>query len=292
MMSDKTPLVSICIPTYNGEAYIAEAMASAIAQTYPALEIIISDDDSQDNTLNIIEAFKDQTEIPISIFNHKPCGIGNNWNNCVKQANGYYIKFLFQDDVLLPRCIELMIDLAQSAPNIGLVYCRRHFIHELLTPKIQKFKDFYDNLHMYWQDIKVEEGIISGRLYLKDKELLNSPKNKIGEPTAVLLRKDVFGKIGFFNETLKQTLDCEFWYRAMKHYNVGFVDAILVKFRLHEQQASHINKIRHINETPILYRLYYKHLFWQLHPKNCWKLLKLYHPLIKKLVDLKRLLHV
>ena len=58
-------LVSICIPTYNGAAYILEAMDSAIIQTYPNLEIIVSDDASKDETLHIIEGYKAKTKIPI-----------------------------------------------------------------------------------------------------------------------------------------------------------------------------------------------------------------------------------
>src|SRR5690606_24488463 len=94
MKNETFPLVSICIPTYNGAAYIAEALESAIHQTYPHLEIVVSDDASTDATLAIVERFKSKTHIPVSVYHHVPKGIGANWNHCVKQANGAYIKFL------------------------------------------------------------------------------------------------------------------------------------------------------------------------------------------------------
>ena len=106
------PLVSICIPTYNGAKFIKEAMDSAIAQTYANLEIIVSDDASKDGTLSIIESYKNKTLIPIHIYNHNPEGIGANWNHSVSKAQGDYIKFLFQDDILEPTCIERMMQLA------------------------------------------------------------------------------------------------------------------------------------------------------------------------------------
>ena len=72
-------------------------MNSAISQTYPNLEIIVSDDASIDSTLEIVTSYRDKTEIPIHIYNHQPSSIGANWNNCIKKANGVYMKFLFQD---------------------------------------------------------------------------------------------------------------------------------------------------------------------------------------------------
>ena len=69
------PLVSICIPTYNGEAFIMEAIASGLTQTYGSIEIIISDDNSEDNTLSIVQSLKDQVSVNLSIYHHHNLGI-------------------------------------------------------------------------------------------------------------------------------------------------------------------------------------------------------------------------
>jgi len=282
------PLVSICIPTFNGEKYIAQAMDSAISQCYSNLEIIVSDDASKDETLNTVNSYKTKTNIPIYIHNHLPNGIGANWNNCVKQAKGDYIKFLFQDDVLEKDCISKMIKITEANPNVGLVYCKRELLFEELTPKLKNFIDYYGNLHTYWNNLKIKQGVISGKVYLKDNQLLNSPKNKIGEPVAVLLKTECFKKTGFFSEKLQQALDSDFWYRVMRFYDVAFIDEVLVKFRLHDAQASSTNKNREIPDKNLVYKNYYKDLFWYLHPKNKLKLLKLYHPFFKVLVKLKQ----
>ncbi len=285
------PLVSICIPTYNGEKFIQEAMDSAIVQNYSNLEIIVSDDASSDNSLTIIASFQKQTTIPIRIFHHTPQGIGANWNHCVQQAKGEYIKFLFQDDTLEQDCINKMMNIALSNPSVGLVYCKRHFLVEKRNPEIDEFIDFYGSLHKYWDTVNILQHNISGKAYLKDKQLLNSPKNKIGEPTAVLIKKECFDTVGCFNEELKQTLDYEYWYRVMKYYDVTFLNEKLISFRLHSNQASQVNKTDNNNEIKKLYKEYYKHIFWQLHPKNKLKLLKLYHPFFKTLVLLKQKLY-
>lgn len=281
------PLVSICIPTYNGEKFLEEAMESAIKQTYPNLEIVVSDDNSSDKTLDIINSFVSKTETPIHVFKHEPNGIGANWNNCVQKSTGKYIKFLFQDDLILPDCIEQMMTIMNPNDNVGLVYCTRNLIYKNLTEELSEFIDQYGLLHSHWKDFELKEGIASGKKYLKDRELLNSPKNKIGEPVAVLLNRACFDEVGWFNETLRQTLDYEYWYRVMTKFNIGFIDKNLASFRLHKNQASQINKQQKVSENVSLNAYYYKNLFWYLHPKNKLKLLKLYHPFFKMLVKIK-----
>lgn len=286
MKTDK-PLVSICIPTYNGELFIEECLTSAIHQTYDNLEIIVSDDASSDNTLSIVNTLKQNTDIPIHVFNHKPSGIGANWNNCVKHAKGDYIKFLFQDDMLYPNCIETLMALMASETNVGMVYAKRKFIYKEKTESISQFEDFYGDLHLHWSEIEVIQGVLDGRQYLKDKSFLNAPKNKIGEPTSVLLSKQCFEKVGYFRQDLKQALDCEFWYRLMPFYKIGFVDEVLSSFRLHDVQASAINKSKKINETETLYNIYYNSLLPYLHILCRRKLQKRFHPIISRLYKLK-----
>lgn len=286
------PLVSICIPTYNGARYLNEALESVKKQTYRHLEIVISDDSSTDETLDLVEEFKKQCHIPLFVFNHEQGGIGSNWNYCVTKARGEFIKFLFQDDVLEPTCIEELMGLMGSSKSIGLVYCRRNFLFTEETPQLKAFIETYGDLTTYWDAVDVKEGVLDGLVYLKDAQLLNSPKNKIGEPTAVLLAKTVFETVGYFDETLEQTLDCEFWYRVMTRYQIGYLDRELVGFRLHETQASALNKKREIPDKALLYKRYYKHLLVYLHPRNKWKLLKLYHPILKPLVRLKESFNV
>ena len=262
------PLVSICIPTYNGEAHVAAALKSVLAQTYSNIEIVVSDDASKDNTLQIVRDFQAKTHVPFKIYEHQPNGIGANWNHCIKKANGKYIKFLFQDDLLEPNCIEQMITVAESSHNVGLVYCKRHIIYNSQNRYDTIWIGNFKTLHESWHTISVKQGVHSGKTFLKDEYLLKHPVNKIGEPTAVLLNRSCFDKVGYFNTQLEQALDVEYWYRLMPHFKFGFVDDCLVSFRLHENQASQINAKRKINEDKILARLFFVKLFMHLHRKS------------------------
>jgi hypothetical protein len=92
--------------------------------------------------------------------------------------------------------------------------------------------------------------------------------NKIGEPTAVLLKKECFDSVGFFDETLKQELDLEYWYRVMNKFDVVFIDKPLVSFRLHSDQATFVNERAEVGEFGALQKKLYQHVFRSLHVKN------------------------
>ncbi len=264
-------LVSVCVPTFNGERFLQEALNSIEAQNYRHIEVIISDDNSQDKTLEICEAFKERVSFPVYIYSHKPNGIGANWNNTVQKANGEFIKFLFQDDVLKGDCIEKMMLKAREDTKAGLIYCKRDFIWEDKTP--HEWLENYKDLHCHWKHLVVNDKIIQGKHYLKDSNLLGFPDNKIGEPTAVLLRRSVFKKTGFFRTDMVQLLDIEFWYRVMKFTKIGFVDERLIYFRLHENQATRRNSAMGFKDYHKLYHILYHEFFSYLHPKLQWKLI-------------------
>jgi glycosyltransferase involved in cell wall biosynthesis len=278
------PLVSVCIPTFDGEEFIKEAISSALNQTYRDIEIIISDDNSRDKTLEIVKSFIQKSNIPIHIYHHKPGSIGENWNNCVEMTNGEYIKFLFQDDLLEMDCIEKMMNMVNDYNNIGLVFCRRKIIFDKNNSNHVAWVTEFKELHTAWDSLKRFQ---EGRKLLKDKSLLEPPRNKVGEPTAVLLNKKVFGEVGYFNTSLKQALDYEFWYRIFTGFNVAFVDQELVSFRLHNNQATASNAKAVISDYYDYPGLIYKNCFFYLNPRVQCKLFFEYNFLSKLLRKIK-----
>ncbi|MEG4167236.1 MULTISPECIES: glycosyltransferase [unclassified Microcoleus] len=231
------PKVSICIPTYNGEAFIGEAIQSALAQTYANIELIISDDGSTDRTIAIAQSFQSQTSVDFRIILHRNYGLSQNWNFCISQATGQYIKFLFQDDLLAPECIEKMVGLAQENPKIGMVFSPRGITiaedesNPILRIASQSIKD----LHKSWSNLK---SIQPGKELLADTKCLSNPINKIGEPSTVLIAARVFEEIGLFDSGLSQYVDLDMWWRIMGNYHIGFVDEKLSSLRIHPEQQT------------------------------------------------------
>lgn len=241
-ISEPLPLVSICIPTYNGEEFITEALESVLAQTYTCIEVIISDDASNDNTVQIVSSFQKRfLNKNFFLFQHERYGIAQNWNFCIAQSRGKYIKFLFQDDLLEPECIAEMVDLAEQDAEIGLVFCPRELILTKTAEHDPGCMDVYryaKNVHKAWSEMR---SVNVGSELLAHSDFFKSPLNKIGEPSNVLLRKQIFEKVGLFDSDLYQTLDMDMWFRIMCQCKIGFVDKFLVKFRIHPKQASYTN---------------------------------------------------
>jgi glycosyltransferase involved in cell wall biosynthesis len=270
------PLVSICIPTYNGANYISEALDSILLQTYTNLEVIVSDDASKDNTLQIVSKYKEKCSTPIYVYHHKPMSIANNWNNCIDKAKGKYIKFLFQDDVLEQNCIEKMVHVLENHPQIGLVACKRDFVIEAnyLNQDIEYWMKIHSDLQKGLKLVSLNNlGVINKSIF-KSEEFFKAPLNKVGEPSTYMFRKTCVDKIGYFDDTLEQLLDYEFCCRLLKYYNIAIMGEIMVKFRLHNLQATQSNLNKGINEKSLFEKIIYKHLFWCLNNKEKIRLFK------------------
>ena len=121
-MVESTP-VSVVIPVYNGERFIGRTLASALAQTYHPLEIIVVDDGSTDRTADLIEAavIRDSR---IQAFRTQNCGVAAARNFGISQAHGNLIALLDADDLWHPEKIARQVKVMQaSSPEVGLVYC-------------------------------------------------------------------------------------------------------------------------------------------------------------------------
>jgi len=270
-MRSDLPLVSVCLPVYNGAQFIEGAIASILHTTYPHLEVIVSDDDSTDQTVELIQA----ANVPnLKLLTHSRYGLVENWNYCLSQAQGKYIKFLFQDDLLAPNCIEMMVAAAEQNDSIGLVFSPRYLIYET---KVQS-QHFPEILHSGWSHLK---SVQTGLSLFADPKLFQHPHNKIGEPTCTLIRQSVLEQVGTFDPAFQQYVDLEMWYRIMSYYEIAFINEPLASFRLHAHQQTQANRIERTtwleiyqvwkkvlthasyDRIPVATRQKLKRLFWQ-----------------------------
>lgn len=282
-------LVSICIPTFNGEKYIVAAINSCLVQTYQNIEIVISDDCSDDNTIALIKNISYNTNVPIHIYLHDPNGIGANWNNCIKKANGAYIKFLFQDDLLEPTCISKMIRVFENNTTIMLVCSKRHILiqDDYYSEKVKLWKEKYEDLQKKL-NLRQHNGVsIIDKKIFKSKDFLMEPLNIFGEPSTILFKKILIEKVGDFREDLKQILDFEFCNRVLLQYKIGIINEKLMYFRLHSEQAT--NKNEGDNHDLLIYdRIVYDQYFLYLNFTNQIKLLKKNSRILNILYRLKK----
>lgn len=280
-------LVSICIPTYNGEKYLQESLDSIKLQTYQNIEVIISDDSSKDSTLLICEKFKKEVTFPVYIYKHTPSGIGANWNYSIENANGEYIKILFQDDVMETDCIEEMMRYLLEN-KLEIVVCKRKIIDA--DSKEVSTGIWYHNFN----DLQKPAGIESKDFFVLSKRNLKnydyerySMDNIIGEPCVSLFTKKLVKRVGPFNANLKQILDYEYWLRILIKYDIGIIGRKLMKFRYHDEQTSNINTSQNIDERHIILSLLHGKLLFYIDRKMAKKYLKQKYPIIQRLAILR-----
>ena len=119
------PLVSIVIPVYNGTNYVAEAIESALNQTYKNIEIIVVNDGSKDKTENIAKSYGDK----IRYYYKDNGGVASALNLGIKEAKGEYISWLSHDDIYYPNKIERQIEELKNIDDKNtMIYSNSEFI--------------------------------------------------------------------------------------------------------------------------------------------------------------------
>lgn len=220
------PRVSVCIPTFNSAAYLAEAIESVLEQDFIDYEVLIVDDGSSDNTRDIAVDFVCRDPRIRWVGNDTNLGISGNCNRCMTLARGTFIKFLFADDTFLSaRSLARFVAVLEAFPQVALVASGRRIIDA--QSRALKDKTSYP-------DALLCEGSAAAR------HCLVSLKNHIGEPTAVMFRKNE--RRQGFNPEYCQLLDLEMWLRLLSEGAFYYLPEPLVGFRCHDRQATSVNR--------------------------------------------------
>ena len=228
------PLVSVIIPTLNGEQFLKQAIDSVYKQSFQNFELIITDDVSTDGTEKIVSKY--QKDSRLYFFQNKNrLGIGGNWNYGIQQARGKYIKILCQDDLLMENYLEEKISVLEEFDSVTLVSSFEEFLGEFERVKNRA------NLPAINRDSKLANRI-DGH---KAQQTIFKFGNWIGGPTSAMFRSKDLRDIGFFNESLSCSLDTEYWLRLLAVGDLFIVPKILFKTRLHRAQESN-NCIRNL----------------------------------------------
>jgi len=217
------PLVSICIPVYNGEPYIYKTLNSALNQTYANLEIIIFDNCSTDKTAEIIKTFKDKR---IAYYlNDKNYGGSVNAKKCLEAANGEFIMLLMADDLLEPKAIQMQADALINNPDVSICITATNVINE--------FDDVIMKRQLYKKSLKIDGKKIA-------KKSLMRGRNIYGEPSCVMFRKDKSRQAGYFEDSgqLYYSTDLDYWLRLSYIGDVYYINEFLSGFRISSTSAT------------------------------------------------------
>lgn len=206
--------VSIIMPVYNGAAYLAEAIQSILAQTYPSWELIIVNDGSTDDSLTIANEFAHQDD-RIRVLHQANRGLPGALNAGLRRATGPYVGVLAQDDQLLPSYLQTMVAVLVANPEAGAVYA---------LPQMMDI-----NGHNLPQRV--------GRIVAPDQLYDSLIDGNFILACTVMMRRSALDAVGWYDETLYSE-DWDLWLRLAAAYPILAVPEVLVRYRAHDKNMT------------------------------------------------------
>lgn len=220
-------LVSIIIPNYNHASYLPKRITSILQQTFTDYEILLMDDASTDNSLTIINTYRNHPKFHILVNTENSGSPFKQWNKGISLAQGELIWIAESDDFTEPHFLEKLTMVLLDNPYVGLAYCQSHYVNEFDEITGTPF-DAHKRLHRtLWQ----EDFVMNGREMLASYMLI---KNVIPSASAVVFRKHLFQAIGGAAEDLAIGGDWMTWAKMLLISDLRYVAQPLNYFRVHQ----------------------------------------------------------
>lgn len=235
--------LSVCIPCYNEQKFIKDAIESVLSQDFRDYKLIIVDDGSLDKTVDIARSFRDP-RIKI-IVNKKNLGLYMNLTKCLQLSKTKYIKILCADDVLEKGSLRKQINILKTNRNISLVFGGSSVIGGDGKPIFNRYP--------FSSDLTIKGGDLIRKSIIK-------ARNLIGEPSGVMFRGDIAKKmkLKFYGGTYRHMADLNFWFDLLKYGNAYYINSKIFSFRVHAKGGTTNLIKKNISEHLSLYDKYNK----------------------------------
>ena len=219
-------LVSVVIPVFNGERHLDACLRSVLEQTYPRIEIVISDQASKDRSVEIIRSFTD-SRIRLLPKPTEQLDLHGNWTRVVEASTGSLVKLVCQDDLLSPDCLSVQAQLLSEHPTAVLACGRRRIINEEDEVLIKS----RGLGHLATSGTQVVDGRQLARACVR------AGANLLGEPVNVLIRRSVLPQ-PLFDSRWVYAIDIDFYLRCLQGERAVVDDRTLCSFRVSPRQLS------------------------------------------------------
>lgn len=265
------PIVSICIPAYNAEKYINEALDCLLAQSYKKIEIIVVNDGSSDNTSNILESYKDKG---VKIIEQEHSGQSTAANKAFFASTGDYIKFFDADDILSQNFIKNQVEvLTGRSDAVASASWGRFYNDDIDNFKLNPEKVWKDMQPIDWlvESLRQGHNMMQCGLWLIPREILN--KSGLWDERLSLINDfDFFIRVLLAAKEVKFTFNAVLYYRSgintslsgqksRKAYESAFLSAQLgIQQLLHFENSERIKRICANTMQMWQYEFYPKHM--------------------------------
>ena len=222
------PKVSVIIPNYNHAQFLEQRIQSVLDQTFQDFEIIYLDDASTDNSNEIFAKFANNPRIR-AIYNQKNSGSPfKQWNKGIRLAQGDYIWIAESDDYADKRLLAELVDKLDNNPTVGLAYCLSWFVDESNRTMFNSKELLYFPNKERWEQNFVSDGKNECSKYLIFENIIHNA-------SAVLIKRSIFEKVGYADESLKLCGDWLLWVKLLLCSDVAFVAEPLNYYRAHSE---------------------------------------------------------
>lgn len=219
----RTPRVSVRIPSYNHEKYVAECLQSVLDQTFQDFEIIITDDGSSDRTVEIIRSF-DDPRIKLEVFPENR-GSAVAVANCCRRARGEYIANLCSDDVWEKDKLEKQVDYLDAHPEIAAVFTKVTIIDEDSQVDLNTDKFYHKVFEV--ENRSKEQWL---RRFFLEGNCLCIP--------SVMIRRIIYESLNYQDLRMASVSDLDLWVRLSLKHNLHILDERLTRYRLRANNAN------------------------------------------------------
>lgn len=251
MSSYKSPLVSVILPNYNYAHYLEKTLQSILHQTFKSFEVILIDDGSTDQSLEVIEPFLNRDSRFILLKHEKNKGLFEAVKTGVEAAKGKYLSFLASDDFYLPDFLAKNVETLEKFTTVGLSFS-----------KFATFDSKYpEKLQTIWSPK------IDTPTFFSCQSLMTAIKQqKLWIPGhTVVCRKELFISLGGLEEQFFSLSDWFLFHKMAFLHNAYFLPSVLSALRVHEKSYSQ-------TESSIHQQLAWKNILFQLSQKKNRKL--------------------
>jgi glycosyltransferase involved in cell wall biosynthesis len=215
---DTAPLISVLMPVYNAQRYLAKAVASILSQTLGAFEFIIINDGSTDSSLAILKTYAAR-DPRIRLVSRPNTGYVKALNEALALARGEFVARMDADDVAMPERFERQIQYLRANPEVVLLGGASELIDGagrlLLRPSVLV------------TDEQLQAAFLEGR-------------TEIGHPTAMIRRKAMVDA-GGYDESLRPSEDLDLWLRLAEIGKVANLPDFIIQYRIHDKSVSSAN---------------------------------------------------
>ncbi|BAJ01459.1 glycosyltransferase [Shewanella violacea] len=221
-MNQEVPLISVIVPVYNHANYIAECLKSLINQDYPNVEIIICDDGSSDNSVEVIKEWvSNNPDANISFFEQENKGVCRTLNKLIQLTSGEYISLCASDDVLTSDSLSARYHFLANKRESAVIS------DSFTIDEYSKVTDSSSISHLYRGNLnKLQDDIVNECVY-----------NWAIAGPVLLIKKSLYNSVGLYDETLL-TEDRDFYLRLLAGGHLTFINQPLAKYRVHSGNAS------------------------------------------------------